>query len=72
MNKKEARQFLKDQAGKVRSAFLDLTLEELEVLKNVAENYSTTNCWFVEYMMKSAFLDMINDRIIMLTPIIKP
>lgn len=63
MNKKEAREFLYNQAANVWAAIFELTLEELRETKEVAANYSTTNCWFVEYGMKEAFLKMIDDRI---------
>jgi len=63
MNKSDAREFLKNQAGNVISAIRELTIEELQVAKKVVDNYSPTNCWFGEYWMKDAFSQMIDDRI---------
>lgn len=59
----ETRKFLHDQAGNVWTAINELTIEELNEAKEIATNYSTTNCWFVEYSMKDSFLKLINDRI---------
>lgn len=67
MNKKEARAFLRNQASNVWAAIRELSMEELNEVKSVAENYSTTNCWFVEYNLKDSFLKLINDRIEELT-----
>jgi hypothetical protein len=63
MSKKEARDFLGNIAGNVWTAICELSLEELQAAKEVAENYSTTNCWYVEHQMKGAFLELINGRI---------
>lgn len=63
MNKSEARAFLKNQASNAWVAINELTLEELREARDVAQNYSTTNCWFVEYNMKDSFLKLIDDRI---------
>lgn len=63
MNKSEARKFLKSQAGNVWTAITELSLAELEEVKKIADNYSTTNCWFGEYWMKETFIQMIDDRI---------
>lgn len=63
MNKVEARQFLKQQTSNIWMSFAELTMEELQAVKEVAANYSTTNCWFAEHMMKDAFLKLIDDRI---------
>jgi hypothetical protein len=63
MNNKEAREFLKNQAANVWIAVKELTLEELKEAKSVAEEYSATNCWYVEYNMKDAFIKLIDDRI---------
>lgn len=63
MNKTEAREFLSLQARNVWTAIRELSLEELQETKEVADNYSVTNCWFVEYGMKDSFLKLINDRI---------
>lgn len=63
MNKKEARDFLRNQASNVWAAIRELSMDELNEVKNIAENYSATNCWYVEHYMKDAFLEMINGRI---------
>lgn len=63
MNKTEAREFLRLQASNAWTAIRELSLEELQETKEVADNYSTTNCWFVEHNMKDSFLKLINDRI---------
>lgn len=63
MNKQEARNFLRTQSGNVWSAILELSMKELEAVKELAAAYSTTNCWYAEYYMKDAFLNLINDRI---------
>jgi hypothetical protein len=63
MNKTEARMFLKKQAGNIWTAINELTMDELQETRKVAENYSTTNCWFVEFNMKDSFLKLLDDRI---------
>lgn len=72
MNKKESREFLYNQAAIVWSAIFELTIEELREVREVAANYSTTNCWFVEHMMKDSFIKIIDDRIDMLKQNAKP
>jgi hypothetical protein len=71
MNKTEARKFLKDQAGNVWAAMKELSLDELQKCRAVADGYSTTNCWYGEYMMKDTFLSLIDDRISYLQTIAK-
>lgn len=63
MSKKEARKFLREQAGNTWAAIRELTMEELRETKSIAEGYTTTNCWYAEHYMKDAFLKMIDDRI---------
>ena len=63
MNKSEAREFLRGQSGNVWAAIRELSIDELREARKVAAEYSTTNCWFVEFNMKDSFLKLIDDRI---------
>jgi hypothetical protein len=62
MDKKEARQFLRNQAANVWAAIRELSMDELQEVRSIAEGYSTTNCWYGECYMKESFLKMIDGR----------
>lgn len=60
---KAMRELLKRHAGYLYTAIRELSYEELNDALVVAKNYSCTNCWFVEYHMKEAFIKLLEDRI---------
>jgi hypothetical protein len=60
---KKIKAFLHQQAGNLVTAIRELNDEELQEALKIAKEYSHTNCWWAEYQMKLAFINLIESRI---------